>query len=65
MLFCSKEHEDILINLLNNLLDFSEDKKITKLEIISEKLDLPIFSYTDGESSVQSAVDVRCITNSG
>jgi hypothetical protein len=45
MLFGSQEHEKILISLLNNLLDLPKDKEITKLEIITEKLETPIFSY--------------------
>ncbi len=65
MLFGSKEHDDILISLLNNLLNLSGDKKITALEIITEKLETPIFSYSDGESSVSGAVDVLCTTTSG
>ena len=65
MLFGSKEHDNILISLLNNLLDLSDDKKITKLEIITEKLEIPVFSYSEGESSVSGAVDVLCTTASG
>ena len=65
MLFGSKEHDDILISLLNNLLDLSGDKKITALEIITEKLETPIFSYSHGESSVSGAVDVLCTTTTG
>jgi hypothetical protein len=38
MLFGSKEHDDILISLLNNLLNLSGDKKITALEIITSLL---------------------------
>jgi predicted transposase/invertase (TIGR01784 family) len=65
MLFGSQEHDNILISLLNNLLDLSDDKKITKLEIITEKLETPVFSYSEGESSVSGAVDVLCTTASG
>jgi predicted transposase/invertase (TIGR01784 family) len=65
MLFGSKEHDNILISLLNNLLDLSGDKKITALEIITEKLETPVFSYSEGESSVSGAVDVLCTTTSG
>lgn len=65
MLFGSKEHDNILISLLNSLLDLPESKKITALEIITEKLETPIFSYSDGESSVSGAVDVLCTTTSG
>jgi predicted transposase/invertase (TIGR01784 family) len=64
MLFGSKEHDNILISLLNNLLDFTGDKKIKELEIITEKLESPIFSYEDGRSSVTGAVDVLCTTTS-
>jgi len=64
MLFGSKEHDNILISLLNNLLDFTGDKEIKELEIITEKLESPIFSYEDGRSSVTGAVDVLCTTTS-
>jgi len=64
MLFGSKEHDNILISLLNNLLDFTGDKKIKELEIITEKLESPIFSYEDGRSSVTGTVDVLCTTTS-
>ena len=43
MLFGSKKHGQILISLLNNLLNLSGDKKIKELEIITEKLETPIF----------------------
>lgn len=65
MLFGSKEHDQILISLLNNLLNLSDDKEIKELEIITEKLETPIFSYEKGESSVTGAVDVLCTTTSG
>ena len=65
MLFGSQEHERILISLLNNLLNLPKDKEIIKLEIITEKLETPIFSYSVGESSVAGTVDVLCNTASG
>jgi predicted transposase/invertase (TIGR01784 family) len=65
MLFGSKEHGNILISLLNSLLDLSSAKKITALEIITETLQTPIFSYSAGESSISGAVDVLCTTTSG
>lgn len=65
MLFGSKEHDNILISLLNNLLDLDGAQKITALEIITETLETPVFSYEKHSSSAKGAVDVLCETANG
>ncbi len=66
MLFGNDKNKDILINFLNNLLDFKGEKEIIDAVIISNELPVEGFSSKkDKKSGIKSAVDVLCITTSG
>lgn len=58
MLFGNEKNQDVLISFLNNVLGFTGNKEILKVEINSNEL------LGDSDKSIQSSVDILC-TNKG
>ncbi|RYE06404.1 MAG: Rpn family recombination-promoting nuclease/putative transposase [Rickettsiaceae bacterium] len=60
MLFGQEQNRDILINLLNNLLNFKGKEEITDIEISNNELIVAQMSE-QGQPGIAGAVDILCI----